>query len=148
MMKNRDAKMRERYLQKEDDRLLRKESKRISKELKELEKRLCLHSERIETQRYVHMAFVYVCETCGKHRLMWIEKGLEENCNPSLKEKSGLPHKPTPFIITCPRCCGFMRHVSTPICLSEFRPAKIGDDLFVNDENCGCGRSVFNWNGV
>ena len=101
-MKNRDVKMRERFLQREDDRLFRKEYKRILKE------KQCLYrsTERIEVQRYVHMAFVYACETCYEKRLMWVEKGLEEMCNPSLKEKSGLPHKPTPFVITCPKCGG------------------------------------------
>ena len=142
MMKNRDAKMRERYLRKEDDRLLR----RVLKE--DLEEKLRLNSEEIVTQRYVHMAFVYACEKCCVRRLMWIEKGLEENCNSSLKEKSGLPHKPTPFIIACPECGGFMKHVLTPICLPEFRHAKIGEDLFINDKNYECGMPCFNWSGV
>ena len=145
MMKNRDAKMRERYLRKEDERSLQREFKQ---RLKDLEEKLRLNSEKIVTQRYVHMAFVYACEKCGEHRLMWIEKGLEENCNSSLKEKSGLPHKPTPFIIACPECGGFMRHVLTPIYLPEFRPAKIGEDLFTYDKNYECGMSCFNWSGV
>lgn len=142
-MKNLDVKMRERFLQKEDDRLFQKEFKRILKE----KKRSYHPTERIDVQRYVHMAFTYACETCYEKRLMWVEKGLEEVCNPSLKKKSGLPHKPTPFVIVCPKCGGFMQHIATPIYLSEFIPAKIGDNLFINDENSNCGKSVFDWNG-
>ena len=142
-MKNRDAKMRERFLQREDDRLLQKEYKRIRKE----KERFYHPTEKVSVQRYVHMAFVYACECCYEKRLMWIEKGLEEMCNPSLKEKSGLPHKPTPFVIECPNCGGFMQHIATPIYLSEFTPAKIGDNLFIDDENHDCGKSVFDWNG-
>lgn len=133
-MKNHDEKMRERFLQREDDRLMQKEIKRLRK-------------EKVKVQRYVHMAFLYVCEKCGEQRWMWIEKGLEEACNPMLKEKSGLPHKPTPFVIGCPKCGGFMRHVATPCYLEKFEPAWIGDDLFINDENHDCGKPVFGWDG-
>ena len=142
-MKNLDAKMRERFLQREDDRLMQKEIKWLRKE----KERFYRPKEKVEVQRYVHMAFVYACEKCGKHSMMWIEKGLEEACNPMLKEKSGLPHKPTPFVIRCPECGGFMRHVATPCYLEKFIPARIGDDLFINDENYDCGKSVFGWDG-
>lgn len=142
-MKNRDVKMRERFLQREDERLFQKEYKRTLKK----KNRSYNPAEKIDVKRYVHMAFVYACETCYEKRLMWVEKGLEENCNPSLKKKSGLPHKPTPFVITCPNCGGFMQHIATPFYLSEFEPAKIGDNLFIIDENHDCGKPVFNWNG-
>lgn len=142
-MKDFDRKMRDRHWQREDRRLEQKEIKRFRKE----EERFCQPKEKVEVQRYVHMAFVYACPRCGEHRLMWIEKGLEEECNPQLKEKSGLPHKPTPFAIRCPVCGGFMQHVLTPYYLSKFRPARIGDNLFINDENIDCGHPVFDWDG-
>lgn len=98
-------------------------------------------------KRFVHMAFAYMCQDCGETAVLWLEKGLEEMCNPKLKEKSGLPHKPTPFIIRCPKCGGFMRHVATPMMLSEFRAAKVGFNLFINSEKHDCGQPVFNWHG-
>lgn len=148
-MKDFDRKMRDRHWQREDRRL---EQKGIKRFRKEIERFCALNSaphptEKVEVQRYVHMAFAYACKICGEHRLMWIEKGLEEACNPMLKEKSGLPHKPTPFAIRCPNCGGFMQHVTTPIYLEKFEPARIGDDLFINDENHDCGKSVFGWDG-
>jgi hypothetical protein len=143
-MKNRDAKMRERYLSRENDRLERMFEKMFREEKKKF---FYPEAKRITVQRYVHMAFLYACESCCERHLMWIEKGLEEACNPKLKEKSGLPHKPTPFVIRCPRCGGFMRHISTPFCLDKFAPASVGDNLFINDENCECGKPVFCWEG-
>ena len=103
-------------------------------------------SKKGKTERLVHMAFMYRCP-CGARRLLWIEKGLEEACNTSLKEKSGLPHKPTPFCIRCPECGQFMNHVFTPFMLEKFEPAKRGDNLFINVEGHECGKPVFNWQG-
>lgn len=142
-MKDLDRKMRERYCQKEDDRLERKVEKLLRKE----KERFYRQTQIVEVQRYVHMAFLYACRSCCERHLMWIEKGLEEACNPMLKEKSGLPHKPTPFVIGCPICGGFMQHIATPYYLPKFEPARIGDDLFINDENHDCGKPVFGWNG-
>lgn len=98
-------------------------------------------------KRFVHMAFTYGCQNCGKLEVFWIEKGLEEMCNPRLKEKSGLPHKPTPFTIRCPKCGALMYHIATPVRLSEFEPAKVGTNLFINNKQYDHGTPVFNWQG-
>ena len=97
--------------------------------------------------RYVHMAFTYNCQKCGEKKVMWVEKGLEEACNPRLKEKSGLPHKPTPFVIGCPVCGGFMQHCGGNLYLPVFIPARKGMDLFINSKKNECGKPVFNWGG-
>lgn len=97
--------------------------------------------------RYVHMAFQYGCQNCGRLRVMWVEKGLEEACNPKLKEKSENPHKPTPFMIRCPDCGNMMQDVGHRVYLPEFTPAKKGDDLFINSKKYDCGKPVFNWRG-
>lgn len=66
-------------------------------------------------KRYVHGIFTYDClnEQCGSRHYMYLEKGLEERCNPRLKKTSGKPHKPTPFMICCPECGGRMQHVGS-----------------------------------
>lgn len=142
-MKNLDIRMRERFLQREEERLFQKELKWIKKEKNRL-----YHSEKeVAVQRYVHMAFRYFCKSCCTSYLIWVEKGLDEICNPLLKEKSGLPHKPTPFAIVCPNCGSFMHDYGVAFYLDKFEPAKIGDNLFINDEISDCGKPVFNWNG-
>ena len=78
---------------------------------------------------------------------IWLERGLEELCNPRLKEKSGLPHKPTPFVATCPYCKGMMQDTGYTKWLDSFIPARKGDNLFINIAEKDCGQVVFNWNG-
>lgn len=104
-------------------------------------------SEGVSTKREVHMAFTYGCTNCLNRETLWIEKGLEESCNPKLREKSGLPHKPTPFMIKCPKCGAFMYHIATSTQLEKFEPAQIGTNLFINSEEHDCGKPVFNWQG-
>lgn len=99
-------------------------------------------------KRFVHGAFGYVCRSCGERRLLWLEKGLEEACNNKLIEPSGLPHKPTPFCIVCPRCRKLeMMHTGGAMYLPTFEPAKKGDDLFINSKKHDCGKPVFDWKG-
>ena len=98
-------------------------------------------------KRFYHAVFNYRCSTCGSIASMAVEKGLEERCNPKLKEPSGLPHKPTPFNIACPYCRkGFMFHVST-IWLDHFEEVRKGDSLFMNTKKSDCGKPVFRWGG-
>ena len=98
--------------------------------------------------RQVHCAFIYRCYNCGARRVLWVEKGLEEQCNPNLEHKSGLPHKPTPFAIKCPECRKLsLQHTGGTFNSHKFLPAKWGDDLFINDPNSDCGKPVFNWTG-
>ena len=72
--------------------------------------------------REVHMVMKYVCEECGYTANMYVEKGLEEEVNKEMKEKSGMAHKPVPFCITCPECGkGWMRHRSF-WCFDKYLP--------------------------
>lgn len=97
--------------------------------------------------KQVHGVFVYMCKSCGQRRCMWLEKGVEEHCNPRLRVRSGLPHKPTPFVIRCPVCRKIdMVHVCSFYC-DEFHPANLGDDIFVYDKDRECAMAVFNWTG-
>lgn len=99
-------------------------------------------------KRYVHGVFIYDCvsEQCGERRYMYLEQGLEERCNPQLKTPSGKPHKPTPFIIACPKCGGRMQHI-TSAWYDEFIEAKKGIDIFMNVKHSDCGKPRFNWGG-
>lgn len=95
-------------------------------------------------KRLVHMAMVYVCRSCGEVRTMFVEKGLEENCNLKLKNPSGLPHKPTPYCIKCPKCgelnmCDTGNYNYSP----EFIEASPNWNLFINSEEHDCGQAVF-----
>lgn len=97
--------------------------------------------------RFYHSAYIYKCSKCGCIANMKVEKGLEEECNSKLKEKSGLPHKPTPFVICCKSCrTGMMRHIGT-YDLDHFERVKKGDDLFMNVKKLDCGKPVFGWKG-
>lgn len=98
-------------------------------------------------KRYIHAWFCYACDCCGSRRMIGVEKGLEELCNPKLEKPSGLPHKPTPFVIKCPDCeTGFMRHSATHW-LSDFEEAQKGSDIFMNTKHSECGKVRFEWGG-
>ena len=93
----------------------------------------------------VHMVMKYRCDKCGNEANMYLEKGLEEECNRRLKTKSGMPHKPVPFCIKCPSCdTGFMEDTGF-MGFPDFLIAKEGLNLFVNDPNSECGIPVFNY---
>lgn len=97
-------------------------------------------------KRMVHGMFYYQC-SCGSCHEMFLEKGIEERCNPKLKKLSGLPHKPTPFVIRCPDCkTGVMVH-SGVNWLDDFIEARKGMDLFMNVKSLDHGKPVFNWSG-
>lgn len=95
--------------------------------------------------REIHMYMKYKCEKCGHEVIMYLEKGLEEECNRNLVEKSGMPHKPVPFAIGCPKCnTGFM--TDRGFCgLPNFFPAKPGMNLFINTPDCEHGVPIFDY---
>lgn len=98
-------------------------------------------------KRFVHGVFLYVCQKCNDSKLLWLEKGIEEQCNPDLKHPSGRPHKPTPFMISCPNCkTGMMIHTGTNW-LADWMEARKGMNLFMNVKSCDCGKARFNWGG-
>lgn len=77
---------------------------------------------------------------------MYLEKGIEEQCNPLLKHPSGLPHKPTPFAIACSECGGIACHTGTHW-FEDFVEAKKGMSIFMNTKKCDHGKPVFVWGG-
>ena len=63
----------------------------------------------------VHGYMLYCCEDCGFEIKMYLERGLEDRVE---YEKTG-KHKPVPFIIGCPKCGGFMRHIAWDVGRSD-----------------------------
>ena len=86
---------------------------------------------------YVHAAFRYRCEKCGRVITMFCETGIEEL-------DDGNKHKPTPFTILCPFCGGFMSDASG-ISRSPYGPMPLpaGASYFANKPDKDCGQPVF-----
>ena len=98
-------------------------------------------------KRFVHGIFFYCCENCRSVHLIYVEKGLEEQCNPVLENPSRKPHKPTPFVVKCPDCnTGRMFHQGTKW-FEQFQEAKKGCDIFMNVKKEDCGKVRFKWGG-
>lgn len=93
-----------------------------------------------KTVRAMH----YECEGCSDQRLMYLEEGLEE---------PGNQHKPVPFVIKCPLCGSYMKHVNwdQDIYFREPREILGRMDRFENRKHESCGvpvlgtLSVDNW---
>ena len=95
--------------------------------------------------RYVHMVMKYKCDKCMSEANMYVEKGLEENCNRALKVGSGMPHKPVPFAIKCPECeKGFMTDYGFRS-FPDFLIAPDGLNMFINDPGSDHGVPVFGY---
>lgn len=95
--------------------------------------------------REVHATMFYVCSKCGHSKYMFLEKGLEERCNHNLKVKSGMKHKPVPFIIRCPRCKSLAMSDHGMNGLPKFAVMCDGMNVFLNQPDSDCGVPVFNY---
>lgn len=98
-------------------------------------------------KRQIHMMMVYVCSNCGEVKQIWLERGLEEEANNKLRVPSGLPHKPVPFGIKCPKCGeNTMTHTfGCDVCSSYFLDAPDGINLFANEEEYDYGKVIFDY---
>lgn len=95
--------------------------------------------------RYVHMVMRYKCDKCMNEADMYVEKGLEEDSNRTLKVKSRVPYKPIPFIIKCPQCRdGFMSDHGF-IGFPDLLIVPEGLDLFINEPDSKYGKPVFGY---
>lgn len=85
----------------------------------------------------VHGGMVYGCHDCGARFVMFLERGLEEDCK---------DRKPVPFAIICPFCHGFHAYdISGLLPLPDGKYAELpeGESYFANMPKRDCGVPVY-----
>lgn len=93
----------------------------------------------------VHGAFVYVCDDCKAHTTMMLDMGVEEQCNQRLVYgRSQRTHRPTPFVIKCPKCDGLAMHTQT-VWFEAPRRLAAGSNVLLWDPSHECARAVYDW---
>lgn len=93
----------------------------------------------------VHGAFVYVCDDCKAHTTMMLDMGVEEQCNQRLVYgRSQRSHRPSPFVIKCPKCGGFAMHTQT-VWFEAPRRLAAGSNVLLWDPTHECARAVYDW---
>lgn len=93
----------------------------------------------------VHGAFVYVCDDCKAHTTMMLDMGVEELCNQRLVYgRSQRSHRPSPFVIACPKCDGLAMHTQT-VWFEAPRRLAAGSNVLLWDPTHECAKAVYDW---
>lgn len=108
--------------------------------IEEYSKMLTNRKEKAENlDHLVHSFMIYQCERCNAVYIMWLEKGLEDINDDKITGN----HKPVPFCINCPECCGIAKHVLWSIGMNavsgSYRLLKPEENFFFNNPDDQCG---------